>query len=177
MGIGTNDMKTTAMSQRTEIRLAVEEFVIDEAARLDAWDLDGWLGLFAAECRYEVTPTNVENPLELETSSTLFLIGDNRERLEQRIIRLKKPTAHVEFPRSKTRHIYSNVRILDHDGDTVTATLNFCTFRSKNRVTTYYPGWIRYIFSRKHEEFQIKEKRVMLDLEALIPQGKVSILL
>jgi p-cumate 2,3-dioxygenase beta subunit len=162
---------------RVGTRLAVEEFVYNEAALLDAWDLDTWLTLFTEDCRYEVTPTGSADPFNIETRTTLFLIGDNRERLEQRVIRLNKPSAHVEFPKSKTRHLYTNVRIIEDTGSTVTAMVNFCTFRTKNRITNQYPGSIRYIFERDGETLRIKAKRVVLDLEALVPQGKVSIIL
>jgi p-cumate 2,3-dioxygenase beta subunit len=105
------------------------------------------------------------------------LIGDDHERLSQRVIRMNKKTAHVEYPRSKTRHLYSNVRVLKDDGKTVTASVNFVTFRTKNRVTTHYPGSFEIILERTAESFLIKRKRISLDLEALIPQGKVSIFL
>lgn len=172
-----SDLQDAPTRSRHETRLAVEEFVYDEAAHLDAWDLDGWLALFTDECRYEVTPTGIADPFNIETRSTLFLIGDNRERLEQRVIRLNKPTAHVEFPKSKTRHLYTNVRVVADTGDQVIGMLNFCTFRTKNRITTHYPGSTRFILQRRGDGFMIQAKRVVLDLEALIPQGKVSIIL
>jgi p-cumate 2,3-dioxygenase beta subunit len=172
-----SDIEAAPVRNRTETRLAVEEFLYDEAAYLDAWDLDGWLTLFTQDCRYEVTPTGAENPFSIDWKTTLFLIGDNRERLEQRIIRLNKPTAHVEFPKSKTRHLYTNVRVISDKGDEVVAMCNFCTFRTKNKVTTHYPGSIRYVLKRDGDTFLIHAKRVVFDLEALIPQGKVSIIL
>ena len=173
-----SDIDAVPTRSRTDTRLAVEEFLYNEAAYLDAWDLDGWLTLFAeGDCRYEVTPTGIDNPFGIETRSTLFLIGDNRERLEQRVIRLNKPSAHVEFPKSKTRHLYTNVRIIADKADEVIAMANFCTFRTKNKITTHYPGSMRYVLQREGESFRIRAKRVVLDLEALIPQGKVSIIL
>ena len=172
-----NMVKEASPRTRFDTRLEVEDFVTAEAARLDAWDLDGWLTLFADECRYEVTPTGIDKPFEAETRTVLFLIGDNRERLEQRVIRLNKSSAHVEFPKSKTRHLYTNVRIVEDEGGHVTAMANFCVFRTKNRITTHYPGSMRYILLREGDGFKIKAKRVALDLEALIPQGKVSIIL
>lgn len=166
-----------SIDRLTATRLAVENFLYEEAAHLDAWDLDGWLELFTKDCRYEVAPTGVERPFEIDINAALFLIGDNRERLEQRVIRLNKPSAHVEYPKSKTRHIFSNVRVLsDQDGE-VTAMVNFCTFRTKRKVTTQYPGSSRYVLMRDGDSFLIKSKRVVLDLDALVPQGKVSIIL
>jgi 3-phenylpropionate/cinnamic acid dioxygenase small subunit len=57
------------------------------------------------------------------------------------------------------------------------ATANCLVFRTKNRITSHYPGTIRYVLVRDGESFLIRSKRVALDLEALIPQGKVSIIL
>jgi p-cumate 2,3-dioxygenase beta subunit len=170
-------IKKSSSRSRTAIRLAVEDFVFDEASRLDVWDLDGWLTLFTQDCRYEVTPTGVDDPFGADARSMLFLIGDNRERLEQRVIRLNKKSAHVEFPKSKTRHLYTNVRIVGDIDETIVAMVNCCTFRTKNRITTHYPGSIRYRLRPNDDGFLIREKRVALDLDALIPQGKVSIIL
>ncbi len=69
------------------------------------------------------------------------------------------------------------MRIVSDAGDTLTAMANFCTFRTKNRITTHYPGSIRYILKKDGEGLRIKAKRIVLDLEALIPQGKISIIL
>jgi len=168
---------TMHLPARTLTTLAVEQFIYQEAAYLDAWDLDSWLALFDPEGRYEVTPTGIAKPFEIETPTTLFLIGDDHERLEQRVIRLKKPTAHVEFPKSQTRHLFTNVRVTEDSGERLVAFANFCTFRTKNRITTQYPGSMRYILKRSGESFLILAKRVVLDLEALIPQGKISIIL
>jgi p-cumate 2,3-dioxygenase beta subunit len=172
-----SDSDTVTVDRRTATRLAVENFLYQEAAYLDAWDLDGWLDLFAEDCRYEVAPTGVERPFEIDTRTTLFLIGDNRERLEQRVIRLNKPSAHVEFPKSMTRHLYSNVRVIADKNDEVTVMVNFCTFRTKRKITTHYPGSSRFVLQRHRDTFLIKSKRVVLDLDALVPQGKVSIIL
>jgi p-cumate 2,3-dioxygenase beta subunit len=163
--------------QRVLTRLAVEDFLHAEAALLDAWDIDTWLTLFLPDCQYEVLPTSVEPNPDLSSTSTLFLIGDDYERLTQRVLRMNKKTAHVEYPHSKTRHIYSNIRVLREDAESVTAAANFVTFRTKNKITTYYPGSFEVILARTESGFMIRRKRIALDLEALIPQGKVSIFL
>lgn len=160
-----------------ELRAAVEDFVFHEAALLDEWDLDGWLQLFAETCRYEVAPTGIANPLSTSSRETLFLIGDDRYRLEQRIIRMKKPTAHVEYPHSRTRHLFSNVRVLSADDENIKASLNFVTYRTKRGVTTSYMGRADYHLERNGKSFLISSKRIGLDLDSLVPQGKVSVFL
>lgn len=157
-------------------RLLVEDFVYREAAMLDNWRLDDWFKLFSDPCDYEVTPPGVENPEEISRREVYFLIGDDRKRLEHRVKRLKQPNAHAESPRSQLRRIYGNVIIMADDGDTLTAHVNFITFRTK-RGTVEYFGLIRFILKRVGDSFIILSKRIMLDQDNLVPQGRVSLLL
>lgn len=166
---------TQGASAETVFR--IEQFLYGEAALLDDWKLDEWLALFAPDCRYEVTPLGEDEPATLSPATTYFLIADDRERLEARVTRMKSPAAHVESPRSRTRHLYTNVRVTEDDGRSLTAWLNFHTFRNRNRQTFGYMGAIRCVLARTGDGFSIQAKRVMLDMDALIPQGKVSIFL
>lgn len=158
------------------IRAAVEDFIYHEAMLLDDWQLNEWLELFVEDCLYEIGPTGLPDAFFLSPVESFFYVSDNRERLEQRVLRLQKPSAHVEYPHSRTRHLYSNVRITDNDGRVIIVMANFATYRTKNRQTSVYPGSIRYVLSSSNQELKIISKRVVFDLDALIPQGKVSII-
>lgn len=163
--------------ERLELRAAVKDFLVNEASLLDAWQLDDWLALWNDPCSYEVAPTAIADPLSASSATTLFLIADNRYRLEQRIIRFKKTSAHVEYPHSKTRHIYANIRLTSVNDDQIEASLNFATFRTKRAITTTYMGRADYKLNRTPGGFLIASKRIGLDLDNLAPQGKVSIFL
>lgn len=109
----------------------------------------------------------------------LIFVRD-RERLGHRIVRMKSPAAHVEYPRSRTRHLYTSVRVTEDDGTKLTAWLNFHTFRNRNRLTVSHMGCTRYelqLSDANPHGLQIIAKRVMLDMDALIPQAKVSMFL
>ena len=164
------------MTLSLETARQIEQLLYREAALLDAWDLDNWLTLYTLDCAYEVTPPGEDDPENLSPDIAFFLIADDRERLEQRVIRIKSPTAHVENPRSRVRHLYSNIRIDSEDGKLVVH-LNFVTYRNRDRITTEYMGFIRFDLVTRGDSFLIRRKRVMLDMDALIPQGKVSIFL
>ena len=161
----------------------VEQFLYNEAALLDAWDLDHWIGLFAAECAYEVTPPGLASPESLSPERVYFLIADDRERLEARITRLKSPAAHAEFPRSRTRHVYTNVRVEEAGHGALTARANFITYRNRNRMTLEFMGGVRFDLLRAGDGglpeggLLIARKRIMPDMDALIPQGRVSFFL
>ncbi len=158
-------------------RLEVEDFLYQEAALLDDWKLKEWLALFAPEARYEVAPTGDPEAGTLSSAESLFLVADDRERLEQRVIRLQKPQAHAEYPHSRVRHLYSNVRIVGTADDCLEVHSNFVTFRTKRGFTATYMGWHRWRLRRAADEFLIELKRTILDLDGLVPQGKVSLLL
>lgn len=158
-------------------RLEVEDLLYREAALLDAWRLDDWLTLYTDDCVYEVTPPGIEDPENASRASVYFLIGDDRKRLEHRVKRLKRPNAHVEAPRSKVRHLYTNVMVEAGEADgSLVAYANFVTFRTK-RGTFQYIGRIRYHLISRDGGYVIAAKRVMLDLDNLVPQGRVSIIL
>ena len=159
------------------LRLQVESFVYQEAALLDAWRLKDWLALFTDDGRYEIAPTGDPEAATLAASEALFLVADDRARLEQRVIRLLKPSAHAEYPHSRVRHLYSNVRVTAHNDELLEATVNFVTFRNKRGITAIYMGEHLWRLLRHADGFRIQLKRCVLDLDALVPQGKVSLLL
>ena len=157
--------------------LEVEYFLYREAALLDDWRLKEWLELFSPRARYEVAPTGEADAGTMSSADSLFLVADDRERLEQRVIRLRKPQAHAEYPHSRVRHLYSNVRIIEDSGDSMEVNSNFVTFRTKRGFTATYMGWHRWVLVRDGDNFLIELKRTILDLDGLVPQGKVSLLL
>jgi p-cumate 2,3-dioxygenase beta subunit len=169
------------MNSRLLTRLQLEDFIYAEAELLDRWRLDDWLALYTADCRYEIGPTGKADAAELSPETSLFLVSDNRFRLEQRVIRLKKPTAHAEYPHSRTRHLYTNLRVTEDTGQAVKAAVNFATYRSARHIVQQFFGLIDYTFQASgagdERHYAVAHKRVTLDLDSLVPQGKVTIIL
>src|SRR5437763_16484513 len=91
-------------------RTGIEDFLYHEAALLDAWRLDEWLALLTDDATYRV-PSN-DQP-ESDPKAALFTIADDMRRIRARVARLKDPHAHAESPRSRTRRLLSNVRIVE----------------------------------------------------------------
>jgi p-cumate 2,3-dioxygenase beta subunit len=158
----------------TEIsRSQIEDFLYDEARLLDEWRLEEWLDLFTLDCTYEIPP--LDQP-DADCGATFALVHDHRPMLEQRIIRLKKPTAHAEFPHSRTRRLISNVRIVEQEGDQMTVTANFIVYRIRGGVEMTYVGKYTYVLDLT-EGMKIRRRRVALDHDVLDPHGKISIIL
>lgn len=154
-------------------RVDVEDFLFYEAALLDDWKLNEWLALFEEGASYWVPPAGSDD--DVDPAKTLFYIADDWFRLKERVKRLGKKTAHVEYPKSKCRHLISNVRILDGDDDLFRVAANFVTYRSKDGQTETYLGHHLYKMSLKNGKFFIRHKCSYLDTDNINDQGKVSI--
>lgn len=153
----------------------IEDLLYHEAALLDDWLLPEWLALYTADARYLVPSTDL--PKDAPPEGNLFYIADDAFRLSERVKRLMKKTAFSEYPRSKTRHLVSNVRIVEHGEDTCRVRAAFVTYRSKGGTTDTYVGSSDYTIVRAAEGLRIQSKRATLDHDALRPQGRISIIL
>src|SRR5215831_14286771 len=107
-------------------RQQVEDFLYHEAALLDDWKLDEWLTLLTDDATYRV-PSN-DRP-DADPANTLFTIADDIERIRGRVTRLKDKNAHAEFPRSRTRRLISNVRIVGRSAGELRVEANFVVYR------------------------------------------------
>jgi p-cumate 2,3-dioxygenase beta subunit len=146
----------TVAAPRVITRAEVEDFLYHEAALLDEWKLNEWQELLTDDAAYYVPPND---QLDGDHRTTLFLVADDRERIRQRIIRVLDPNCHAEFPKSRTRRLITNVRIVAREGDLVTV------------------GAYRYILKCAGDSFRIKERRVLIDAHELGTLGSVSFIL
>jgi len=155
-------------------RAEIEEFLYEEAALLDAWRLREWLALLTDDATYEIPATDTPDG---DSRTSLFIVADNIERIRSRVNQLLGKTAWAENPPSRTRRLISNVRILGADGDTIRVTANFVVYRMRVEQVDTYVGRYEYTLVRRDGALRIQRRRAILDLEALRPHGKVSILL
>ncbi len=154
-------------------RAEVEDFLYHEAALLDAWRLDEWLALLTEDATYRV-PSN-DQP-QSDPKSALFIIADDIRRIRARVTRLKDPHAHAESPRSRTRRLISNVRIVGLDPLQVDANFVIYRFRSNEDVRQYV-GRYRYTLQPSKGGLKIKTREAILDAMELASLGTVSFIL
>jgi p-cumate 2,3-dioxygenase beta subunit len=152
----------------------IERFFVDEAALLDEWRLEEWLQLFTEDGCYLVPPLDAPNA---DHRTTLFLVADDRRNLASRIRQLLAGTTWAENPRSRTRRLVTNFRILDEGDHGVVATANFAVWRFQYEATDVYVGRYVNLFVRGSSGLMLRERRVILDLETLRPHGKLSFIL
>jgi p-cumate 2,3-dioxygenase beta subunit len=160
-------------------RAEAEDFLYHEAALLDAWKLDEWLGLLTDDARYQV-PSN--DAPDGDPKSTLFLIADDIQRIRGRVTRLKDPQAHAEFPHSRTRRLIGNVRVSPsadgRGGGEFDVDANFVVhrFRRDERVTQFV-GRYRYRLRIVDGKPKIALREAILDSQELGSLGAVSFIL
>jgi p-cumate 2,3-dioxygenase beta subunit len=159
----------------TVSRAEVEDLFYLEADLLDNWRLDEWLTLLTDDATYYVPPN--DKP-DADARFTLFTIADDMVRLRERIIRLKDPNCHAEYPLSRTRRLIGNVRITGVDGDIISAAANFIIHRFRhNDLLRVFVGHYRNKLRRVGGRLKIAERRAILDAEELGLLGSVSFIL
>lgn len=159
------------------LQARVEAFLYREARLLDAWQLPDWEKLYAADGRYLVPPVGIESPEAADPTTMLFIVADDRVRLGQRVIRLMKTSAHAEYPHSRTRHLVSNIEILEEQGDRLRVTACFVVYRIRRQQVGVYMGQYFHLLEKHADDFRIVEKRACLDLDVLMPEGALAFIL
>jgi p-cumate 2,3-dioxygenase beta subunit len=156
-------------------RADVEEFLFHEAALLDEWRLDDWLALLTGDARYEL-PSN-DRP-DADPASTLFTIADDIQRIRGRVTRLKDKNAHAESPRSRTRRMISNVRIVGRNAAELRVEANFVVYRfRRDESIREYVGRYRYVLRAERAGLKIARRQAVLDAMELGSMGLVSFIL
>lgn len=160
------------------LRNKIESFLYHEAELLDDWRFPDWANLFTDDARYDIASLDADDPLGADSSTSLFVVADDKERLISRADRLMKKSAHAEYPRSKVRHLTSNIRFNECGEDgAIDVRANFVVYRSRGDKTVRYMGEAHYQLVQKDDELRIRNKRIKLDLNTLADQGRLTIIL
>lgn len=155
-------------------RAEVEDFLYAEAALLDEWRLREWLELLTDDATYQIPPTDLP---DADARNTLFIVADDALRIHSRVRQLLGKAAWAENPRSRTRRMISNVRVLGSEDGNIRVTANFVVYRMRYELVDAYIGRYEYSLTRVDGKLRIRERKAILDLEALRPHGKVSFIL
>src|SRR6266478_5496444 len=99
----------------------VERFVYREARLADEHEYDAWEALWADDAIYWV-PANAD---DIDPTTQMSIIFDNRSRIATRIKQLHTGKRHAQNPASRLRHLISNVELLGAEDDEVEVGANF----------------------------------------------------
>jgi p-cumate 2,3-dioxygenase beta subunit len=164
----------SGMNAELPSRQEVEDLLYHEAALLDEWRLEEWLELLTEDAIYQIPPTDVP---EGDARNTLFIIADDVLRIRSRVKQLLGKSAWAENPHSRTRRMITNVRVLGAENENILITANFAVHRMRYESVDTYIGRYNYKLVRHENQLRIRERRVVLDNEALRPHGKISFIL
>ena len=111
---------------------AAHQFLVEEAALLDAADYSGWLDLLCEDIRY-LMPVRVTTArgAGFDTLADMGHFDEDMYALRKRVERLATDHAWTEDPPSRTRHFVTNVRTFRDEGDDLQVESALLLFRSR----------------------------------------------
>jgi benzoate/toluate 1,2-dioxygenase beta subunit len=117
---------------------SIETFLYREARLADENRYDEWLALWTDDAIYWL-PANID---DYDPHHHLSIIYDDRNRLQDRIERLKSGAAWAQEPRSRMRRIVANIEIEPASaGGEITVHSNFVLGElRRGRQTEYFAG-------------------------------------
>ena len=112
--------------------LAAHQFLVEEAALLDAADYAGWLELLCEDIRY-VMPVRVTTArgAGFDSLAGMGHFDEDMYALRKRVQRLATDHAWTEDPPSRTRHFVANVRTFRAGPDELKVESALLLFRSR----------------------------------------------
>lgn len=168
----TNDALIAAMVRQYE----VEHFYYEEAALLDAHNYDAWIDLFSDDTYYfmPIRRTKMQRDLDQEFTrpGEMAYFDDTKELLKLRVAKLDTGKSWAEDPPSRTRHLITNVRIVEDDGQELDVESNFHLYRT--RLKSEEDSWIgrrQDTLRRVDGSFQIVRRTVLLDQTLILSRN------
>ncbi len=176
-------MTTQATGRATEDRIAemvrqfeVERFYYDEAALLDAHRYKDWLALFAEDAFYfmPLRRTLMQRDLDREFTQPgeMAFFDDTKAQLAIRVDKLATGRSWSEDPPSRTRHLVTNVRVVEDTGPELSVESNFHLYRT--RLKSEEDSWIgsrRDLLRRDGDSFLIATRTIMLEQTLLLSRN------
>jgi 3-phenylpropionate/cinnamic acid dioxygenase small subunit len=161
-----------------ELQLEIEQFYYHEAELLDDHRYEEWLDLFSGDARYWM-PTRANRQLrehdkEVSVEGEFALFDDNKKSLSWRVKQMEAVTHWAENPRSRTRHLITNVRIAPTNSEgEYQVKSNFICYR--NRLQDEVDIWAgeRTDLLRRddEQELRIVRRKVLLDQNVVLSKN------
>jgi biphenyl 2,3-dioxygenase subunit beta len=155
------------------LHFEVERFYIAEAGLLDAHRYSEWVELFTDDVHYFMPIRRTMSRRELDKEFTqpgdIAYFDDDKRILNGRVLKLASGTAWAEDPPSRTRHMITNIRVLETTADELTVTCNFLLYRT--RLKSEEDQWIgrrEDVLRRTDEGLRIARRHIYLDQTVLL---------
>jgi len=139
------------------LRERIESFLYYEARLIDDHQYAEWLALWTEDALYWI-PCNSD---DADPARQAMIIYDNRDRLEERILRLTSNAAWAQQPRSRTRRLITNVEFRSEQGD-YAVEANFLLAEMRRSRQDIFAGRVIYTLRVNGDGFKIALKKVLL---------------
>jgi 3-phenylpropionate/cinnamic acid dioxygenase small subunit len=161
--------------KRLLLRERVEQFLYHEAALLDERRYEEWIDLIAEDIHYFMPiRRNVKfgewDKENSDPASEIAWFDEGKDVLEGRVRQLLTGVHWAEEPVSRIRHIISNVRVTDVQGDELHVSDNFFVWH--NRLLSevnLFAGTRDHILRRDPQTgFKVAKRTILLDQNVLL---------
>ena len=144
---------------KEKIEEEIEAFLYKEARLADENRYDEWTALWTDDAIYWI-PANID---DYDPREHISIVYDDRERLQDRIDRLKSGAAWAQEPRSRIRRVVSNIEIEPPDvkGEINTSS-NFVLGDLRRGMQTVYFARQIHRLRPSSEGLKLAYKKVML---------------
>jgi 3-phenylpropionate/cinnamic acid dioxygenase small subunit len=151
----------------------VERFLYEEAALLDAHRYEQWLELLTDDIHYFMPIRRTRTKRELDAEFTqpgeMAWYDDNKIVLAARVTKFATGRSWAEDPPSRTRHLITNVRVIEDNGSELTVESNFHLYRT--RLKSEESSWIgsrRDVLRRELDgRLKIAKRTILLEQTVL----------
>jgi len=136
----------------------VEQFIYREARLQDEHRYEAWEALWTDDAVYWV-PANGD---DIDPEREMSIIYDNRSRISVRVRQLLSGRHHSQAPRSRIRHMVTNVEIEGREGGEIRAGCNVLVFESNLRGETIWAARTGYVLRECGGAFKMARKKIDL---------------
>lgn len=136
----------------------VERFIYREARLQDEYQYEDWEALWTDDGIYWIPANGDDIDPELQMS----IVYDNRSRIGVRVRQLMSGKRHTQEPRSRIRHLVTNVEIMGRDGADVSVGCNVMVFESNLRGDTIWAARTEYVLRDEGGALKMARKKVAL---------------
>jgi 3-phenylpropionate/cinnamic acid dioxygenase small subunit len=143
---------------RAALLQEVSQFLFLEARLQDEHRYEDWEKLWTDDGVYWL-PANGE---DTDPETAMSILYDNRSRIALRVKQLLTGRRHSQEPRSRLRHLISNIELLEAPGDDITVGANVMVFESNRRGETIWAARSEYILRRAAGSLRLARKKVVL---------------
>jgi 3-phenylpropionate/cinnamic acid dioxygenase small subunit len=155
-----------------ETQLAVERLLAYEAYLLDERRFADWLDLFTEDGTYSISVRELAQPPGEQNPSAAVaeppLVNEPRDYLVTRVRRLDTRLAHAEQPPSLTRHLVTNVLILEDRGVEARVASSFQVYQARLDISeSIFFGKRDDLLRRVDGKWRIARRHAVLDASLL----------